>query len=573
MPVHLDERSSSKGNLLLFPVPGGKESALLWLTVVALGCANIAATWGHVGFVWGDMGVWLHEVERFARGEIPYRDFYWPYPPATIWLMGLVGKVFGTHAAVFWATTAAIFLCMLYLFSRYAGKLLPSALVLPLAVSAVLFATAQESRLAMGMYTPAALLGFLFLLGAVLATVKLFSGGGWPHAAGVGALCALMILSKHDYWIPALYLMTASTVLLWKSGAATRVTLAATVTGTFLLTLGVAVLVIYGSASWEAVLQIPGGAGQFTTNRGRGSPSGERLTLEMIVLSLLALFTLSILALGRLLPIQKFLRRASGLAGIAILGAALFLQMNSGPVGGSALQASSSGYSSTLAEAQPPTTEQNSELRSIAIHLKRGLMNRTLPFFLPIAVLGLVFLRRKELAAGPRVLAILLLGLCITARSRRLFEYTEWFHFLLELPVYAFVFLLFQPITTTRMKQAVVAGLAVLLLFAAYFYWNRGVGFLTRRGRFVEQETTKGTVYLEPEHVAAFRKLQSTLSREDPSGQLPLFALGHSGGFNYFLDRENPTPLTLGFWLSSFSAEEIVTRLASNPLPMFLLEN
>jgi hypothetical protein len=111
------------------------------------------------------------------------------------------------------------------------------------------------------------------------------------------------------------------------------------------------------------------------------------------------------------------------------------------------------------------------------------------------------------------------------------------------------------------------------VLAGIYSYWNLGVGPLTRRGRFVEQPTVRGTIYLEPEHVAAFRAIQAALDRDDPGRSWPLFALGHTGGFNYFYGRSNPTPLTLGFWLSNFSAAAVVENLHRGPRPMFLLEN
>src|SRR5260370_31923666 len=46
----------------------------------------------------------LGEVARFARGELPYRDFLWLYPPLGIFLTGYPLRWFGATFAGFQVT-------------------------------------------------------------------------------------------------------------------------------------------------------------------------------------------------------------------------------------------------------------------------------------------------------------------------------------------------------------------------------------------------------------------------------------------------------------------------------------
>ena len=56
-------------------------------------------------------------------------------------------------------------------------------------------------------------------------------------------------------------------------------------------------------------------------------------------------------------------------------------------------------------------------------------------------------------------------------------------------------------------------------------------------------------------------QLKAMLDAADPSGQRPLFVFGRSGGYNYFLGRPNPTPLTHGFHISNARSDEVIASL------------
>ena len=73
--------------------------------------------------VWGDPALWLAQGQRVAAGEVPYRDFWWSYPPLAVLVLGWAMKVFGVAF-----TTAQLFVDLFSL----AVVLLAYALIRPL---------------------------------------------------------------------------------------------------------------------------------------------------------------------------------------------------------------------------------------------------------------------------------------------------------------------------------------------------------------------------------------------------------------------------------------------------------
>ena len=69
--------SNLPNNPIGFRLPGWEEKphwpALLVLLV--LWATHMVATWHEATVFWGDYGRWLYEMDRFAHGEVPYRDF------------------------------------------------------------------------------------------------------------------------------------------------------------------------------------------------------------------------------------------------------------------------------------------------------------------------------------------------------------------------------------------------------------------------------------------------------------------------------------------------------------------
>ncbi|MDZ4673278.1 MAG: hypothetical protein SGI84_02425, partial [Gemmatimonadota bacterium] len=95
-----------------------------WDLVVALALvvAHIIAVWGYTGLWWGDIGRWSHEVERFAAGELPYRDFQWHYPPLGLWVEGFAARLVGTDRDPLGAINAVLAILIVLAYVRYARQ-------------------------------------------------------------------------------------------------------------------------------------------------------------------------------------------------------------------------------------------------------------------------------------------------------------------------------------------------------------------------------------------------------------------------------------------------------------------
>ena len=54
---------------------------------------------------WMDPAWWLQEMARYAHGQAPYRDYYWPYPPLAVFLFGTALRWFGQK---FWVAQVLV---------------------------------------------------------------------------------------------------------------------------------------------------------------------------------------------------------------------------------------------------------------------------------------------------------------------------------------------------------------------------------------------------------------------------------------------------------------------------------
>jgi hypothetical protein len=80
-------------------------------------------------------------------------------------------------------------------------------------------------------------------------------------------------------------------------------------------------------------------------------------------------------------------------------------------------------------------------------------------------------------------------------------------------------------------------------------------------------------VRIRENEAADYKAINLLLARLDPTGTRPLFAFGYTGGFNYFLNRTNPTPLEEGFRISNFPADDVVKAVENLSTPPFLIDN
>lgn len=559
----------------LFDFPGRENpahKAAVW-GILFLSLTHVAATWGHIGLFWGDCGRWLHEVARFAQGETPYSDYYWAFPPFALWLLGGIARIFGSGVIVLWTTTSIVCVLIFLAYYGYVSLLVQRPFVPGVLAGGFLLSTAYANRgsapLPAGMYTPAAPVGFLCLFTAVLLGLNLLRSPRLSYAVGLGSLCALAVQAKQDFWLTSLYLIVVSTgVLLGTRRPHARVfTLSLLIA--FGLTVLIGVSVVAAQSGWATVAGIPSGFGQMSEFRGRRFPSWERLTVEATALALLALVVIACLAMGKTVSLFKLRAVILILLMIAVLSSALHLSMTYRI--GLRLRADGTGPFPTPMEEW--LWVWNGSLSAAAVHwLKQGLLEHRFPALLPAALALMVAARWKRFrSAQLRNTVILLLGLCITARSGRGFEYVEWYHFLLEVPCYVLAIQLFIP-DLQRTRAGLTIVLFALVLMGIRSYWYLAVGPFTAARAFERVDTPKGSVYLSGPEAKHYRQLHETLMRLDPSGKRPVFAFGYSGGFNYFLDRPNPTPLTIGF-LANFSPDKVVSELLANSPRPFLLDN
>jgi hypothetical protein len=203
------------------------------------------------------------------------------------------------------------------------------------------------------------------------------------------------------------------------------------------------------------------------------------------------------------------------------------------------------------------------------VRLENNLFSAFLPAGMLIAIL--TFGRRIQDALTRRTLLFLVL-FCLSARLRRGFEHVEWFHLLLEIPVYLAGASAILAAYGRPSRRGLQAFLGVLLLFGCYFQVRWGKDSLLSRKEYERVETPRGTVYLLHRHAEQYRLLQQALTRLDPTGARPLLAFGYAGGHNYFLDRPNPTPLEEGFQTSGFPPEQVLNQLRSSTPSAVLLD-
>ena len=517
--------------------------------------AHTLAIWGYTGVFWGDIGRWSHEVERFALGELPYRDFQWHYPPFGLWLEGGAARLLGTDLAQLSTITTTLAALLVVTFVYYSRDVLDRADAVVVAICVVLaFSYAQTvgAPLPMGLYSPAALVGALCIANTARLFLKGLATNSSRDAEWMALFAALAVLSKQDFWIPAAFLVGAST---WRSRRLGPAVVSATVTA-------VGVALIVWTAGAHMLLPLAGGFGHAKLAGGQGFPSWERLTVDMFAL---ALVSGVFLLLATLVCGKRFLRPmvAAGVVAMLMGGLHIVASMNT-------VLPPADGLSNPTQNALAYQLKAGTSLLRPAIGWLRERVSRTpIPVSLPPLLLLFTALRWGKLPHPRRTTVALLLGLAIAFRARRAFEGTEWFEFLLTLPiVLASVELLLglPDVQWRRLRTATYGTLAVLAVWA-YAALGRGVG----TGRHYPAATTlRGTVHWKPTEVQDYQRLLATLDAIDPARARPLWAFGFSGGFNYFLRRRNAFPFTQDFFFSAFNADSV---LRQRPPGLFLLDH
>jgi hypothetical protein len=543
---------------------------------MGIAIVHVITVWGYGSLYWGDQGRWLHEIDRFAAGGVVYRDFHWGFPPLSMWLLGTYARVFGSDLASIWLATSALFIGITGLYYLYVAHLVDRRLALPTAVAglvfAVVYANTSGAPLPQGLYTPAAPVGFLFLLGGVLLTIRMLQRPSTGLGIVLGLTCGACVLAKQDFWPPAVYLIAVSIGITLSNGQSTDRRVVASTLAAFLVPIAAGTALIVAQSGAGTLLGVLGGFGHVEEYGGRGFPSWERLTTEVIACALLSGALIVSLFLGRAISRSEATRPLLLTSAVALVGVALYVGMGfriASSVAGTAPLPPMAGFVASVVEGHQPM------LRSLLAFLRERLLLHLLPALLPGIVLLVFLVGWRRLCQRPLFRPIvLLLGLCLTARLRRLFEGVEWYHFLLELPAYMLAVQFFLAERMDRVRTGLIVFLTSLtLIVGGYSHWYFGRGPLTRRANWEPVLTARGTYYMPSGQANDYRELSSLLSQIDPTGQRPLFAFGYTGGFNYLLGRPNSTPLTQGFRLSNADPDEVVESLIHQVPPPILMDN
>ena len=98
--------------------------------LLALVCAVlIILRWKKMGsLLWLDPAHWLNEISRVARGELPYRDFSFQYPPFVVLLYGGALRLFGISFTTVQVITDIIDISVVVAFYYLIRRLFPRAL-------------------------------------------------------------------------------------------------------------------------------------------------------------------------------------------------------------------------------------------------------------------------------------------------------------------------------------------------------------------------------------------------------------------------------------------------------------
>jgi hypothetical protein len=181
-------------------------------------CLIAAATlWNKLdSLLWLDPAWWLHETLRFARGEAPYRDFFWQYPPLGLAVVGYPLRYVGINFSVAQVVMDSLSLAIVLLMFCLLGYLVPRSLrvwicVLLIAVGA----TTQTyfSLFSLLSYSPSlhtATIGLLLMLLGCCRYLANQDGGARVSKATLLLLvtgCWIALLSKQEAMLAAAALL------------------------------------------------------------------------------------------------------------------------------------------------------------------------------------------------------------------------------------------------------------------------------------------------------------------------------------------------------------------------------
>lgn len=181
----------------------------LWMALAASALAA-AALWNKANsFLLGDLPWWVSCVARYARGEMPYRDYQWSYPPLSLYLFGGAMQTFGERFWVLETLLCLLSLAIVVLLWDLLRGLLPPALLAGALLSTIAMgATTQTffSLFSLMSYSPALHLAMVGLL-LVLRGVHRYPRSDWSAVPCLIGGFWIALLAKQECWLaaPALF--------------------------------------------------------------------------------------------------------------------------------------------------------------------------------------------------------------------------------------------------------------------------------------------------------------------------------------------------------------------------------
>ena len=551
--------------------PARSRRRALGLLVVLL-VLHVWSVWGYADLWWSDHARWLSEVERYARGDIPYRDFTWPHPPLALWLIGGLARLFGTNLAPITAITSAVAVLVLLAYYRVV-TLAVAGTALPAVVTGLVFASGYATRfgapLPLGTATPAGPVGMLFVLGGTVAAIMLRDLPSHPRALALGVMAGLAVLTRHEYWIPAAALLAFG---IWSLRRATSVTaLRVSVVAGFAVTALAGTIASFAQSGGLALLGfIPTGLNQIVLS---GFPSWERLVIETAATCALGLAGVAALWLCLALTDTRARWIGGVLVCVFLSACAIHLGMSVSmartltvrglPAAPTTIEATI--YSAVVDSHVPP-------VRVAFFLLDQRFEQHLFPAILPPILLLILLGRwRRWTDLRARDLALLLLLLASTLRLRRGLGGVDWYNVLVELPGYALFLHLVAATEAREARRAVSVAIAILLVVGVYTRYTVGRGPLTAHV-YPPTTTERGRVRWPVQQGTDYLSLAEVLDQIDPSHRRPLLAFGPSGGWNYYFMRPHATPFTRGL-VSDADADSALVLMRASAVPPLIVDN
>jgi hypothetical protein len=203
--------------------PGGREltpADRRDAAVIALLCAVfMLLRWKKMGsLLWLDPARWLHEFSRVARGELPYRDFSFQYPPFAAFLYGWLLRWFGITFTNVQIITDVIGVLLVALSMLLIRRLLPPGLRLSTGICLVV--TCATSLMFFNLfsfvtYIPSlqtGTVGILIVLNVLLGYLQAERLGvaGWTMLACGGLIACL---SKPEFILASMAALALTAIL------------------------------------------------------------------------------------------------------------------------------------------------------------------------------------------------------------------------------------------------------------------------------------------------------------------------------------------------------------------------